>query len=89
MGVCYYWYHHMMDEENRKAIQRCIDNKDFEGFMMWRRCLSEYEKNFPFDMVFLPPTALAYEDEDSEPELIYILEKENFMKITFSESECG
>lgn len=89
MEVCYFWYHHMMDDKSRESIQRCLDDKDFSGFMRWRKRLSRYEKDSPFDMVFLPSTALMFEDDDSEPEEICILDKENFMKITFSESECG
>ncbi len=89
MEVVYYWYHHMMNSRTRKEIQRCIDSKDFKGFMKWRGRLNRANRDCPFDIEYLPDTALAYSGDDDGVELIDILNQENFSKITFSESECG
>lgn len=89
MEVVYYWYHHMMDEKNRKSIQKCIDRKNFRTFMKWYQRLNGSGGKRKFDIVYLPDTAFVYSDDSSEPDEICILERENFMKITYAESECG
>lgn len=99
--VTYYWYHHMMLEANRNIIQTVINNHDFEHFIelfqYWNAaglkkgvlCQDIYNNDLEFiPMIYLPAT-VTYEDKNGEIQEIYILQKSNFEKITYSESECG
>lgn len=95
----YYWYHHMLPQMEQEAIQKAIDEKDYDTFVELYKYYSieaikygyydeELETWFP--MTFLPKWISVYNTETGEyEEDEYILSKPAFMKITFSESECG
>ena len=98
MEYIYYWYHHMMPTEERKKISKTIQEKDYEGFIELYKEYSilaikygyyseEFETWFP--MIFLPDTITYWPEGAEKPEFLSILEKENFMKITYEECECG
>ena len=40
-------------------------------------------------MIFLPNTLTYWPEGAEEPEILSVLNKENFMKITYEECECG
>ena len=87
MKVNYYWYHHGLawnpDDSkpynDYKRIQLFLDSHDYERFMKMK---AEYPD-------CLPDMASVYDENDDIVEFIDITIPENFMKITYSESECG
>lgn len=95
--VTYYWYHHMMNDKDRKTIQKAIDEHDFETFIKYYKhynsegikhgYIDNDEFNAFFPIVYLPNEASFI--VDNEWHWINILHKDNFNRITFSESECG
>ena len=86
MEVFYYWYHHGLawnphgskPYNDYKRIQLFLDGHDYERFMKMK---AEYPD-------CLPDTASVY-NGDNLVEFIDITIPENFMKITYSECECG
>lgn len=95
----YYWYHHMMPDKERERIQKVIDSKDYDTFVeLYKHYSIEairhdfYDKELEtwFPMTFLPSGISVWdtEKEDFVGEE-YVLSKPAFMKITFSECECG
>ena len=86
MGIVYYWYHHGLAWNHHgtkyyndyKRIQLFLDNHDYERFMKMK---AEYPD-------CLPDMACVYENGDIVED-IDITIPENFMKITYSECECG
>lgn len=95
----YYWYHHMMPDDERKEIERVLAEKDYEAFvelykkytvlsMKYGSYNEELETWFP--MTFLPSHICVYGTEAEEfEEDEYVLSKPAFMKITYAECECG
>lgn len=95
--VNYYWHHHMMSEKDRKTIQQALDNHDFITFIKYYKIYNSkgiQQGRFYKDIncfcpvVYLPDEA-SYKNEKGDLEFIDILDRDNFNKITFSESECG
>lgn len=93
----YYWYHHMMSQEEQKNIFEAIQNKDYNKFIelykkysilaiQYGKYYTEFESWIP--MIYLPDTISVF-DDNNEIEHISVLDKNNFMKITYTESECG
>lgn len=96
--ITYYWYHHMMPIKDKEDIQRCIDTRDYFGFLEWykkynTKGLQEAKYNEEFEclcpIIYLPDTAVGWNPDLNCFKNISILEKKNFMKIAVSESECG
>ena len=94
----YYWYHHMMPIEEQNKISAVIQNKNFFEFInLYKEYLikavqnGKYYKEFNswIPMIYLPDTISVYDSETEIIEYIFILDKENFEKITYSECECG
>ena len=94
----YYWYHHMIPAEEQNKINQTIQNKDYFGFIELYKeysikaiqCGKYYEEFATWcPMIFLPDTISVYDDNADTFEYVSALEKENFEKITYSESECG
>lgn len=95
----YYWYHHMIPEEDRKEIEQAIRGKHFEKFVeLYKEYailaikFGGYNEKFEtwFPMTFLPDRISVYNTETEEfEEDEYVLSKSAFMKITHEESECG
>lgn len=95
----YYWYHHMMPEKEREEIFQAIKDKDYFRFIELYKKYNilairqgtysdEFESWSP--MTYLPDGISVWDTEKEEClETIYILDKENFMKITHTECECG
>lgn len=95
----YYWYHHMMPDDERNYIQSVLNNHDYEKFIElykeygkqaldYGHYSEEFETWYP--MTFLPDYISIYDDKDEERiDEAYILDKEAFMKIEYSECECG
>lgn len=94
----YYWYHHMLPDEERKEIQNAIESKDYDKFLELYKeyqikaiedgfYSEEYKTWYP--MTYLPDTVYVYKDDSEEPELEYIACKSTFKAITHSECECG
>ena len=87
MKVNYYWHHHGLawnpdgskPYNDYKRIQLFLDSHDYERFMKMK---AEYPD-------CLPDMASVYDENDEIVEFIDITIPENFMKITYSESECG
>lgn len=86
--INYYWYHHMMPKAIRESVQKVIDEKDFEAFMFYEHALNKMFMDNGQRMIFLPMEASIFED-DEYVKSINIFYEENFMKIDYSESECG
>lgn len=95
----YYWYHHMMPDKEREEISQTLKDKDYFRFIelykkytilaiKYGQYLEEFKSWIP--MTYLPDQISVW-DEDAEEfiEFISILDRENFMKITYSECECG
>ena len=95
----YYWYHHMMPNDEREKIRTALDNKDYFTFIELYKKYSikaiqcgEYWEEFECwcPMTFLPSQISVIENEDYENiTYVSILDKENFNKITYHECECG
>lgn len=97
----YYWYHHMMPTEERKKISETIQNKDYEGFIELYKKYSilaiqhgKYYEEFKswLPMTYLPDTISVWNEDGDKLEFVeYLsaLDKNNFMKITYAECECG
>lgn len=100
--IKYFWYHHGMHKKDRESIQKVIENKDFYSFIFYYKIYNalgiehgeiEYdEDNHGFDVftpiIYLPDEASIWEGNIIKGR-INILSRENFNKITFSESEHG
>lgn len=94
----YYWYHHMIPNNEREYIQNVLDNHDYESFidlyknygkltLDYGHYLEEFETWYP--MTFSPSYIYIYDDKDEEIiEKTYVLNKKAFMKIEFSECKC-
>ena len=80
--IVYYWYHHMIDNDIREAIQRTINEHDFNSFMLYYDGLNDD------DICFLPPTASIYSNDKYVGE-IALQDSDVFSMITYSECECG
>ena len=98
MNVDYHWYHHAMPNKDRENIQRCIDTLNYFDFLEYykkynAKGLQEAKYNEEFEclcpIVYLPKYAIEWDPALKIYKNINILERENFMKITFSECECG
>ena len=98
----YYWYHHMMPQKEQKIIFDAIQNKDYNKFIelykkysilaiQHGRYYDEFESWIP--TIYLPDTISVYSNKDDIDELLIeevsVLDKNNFMKITYTECECG
>ena len=95
----YYWYHHMMPDKERKAIEKVLNDKDYFGFIelykkyaiqaiQYGEYYDEFESWCP--MTFLPTDIAVWDTELKDfTSWVSILEKENFEKITHHECECG
>ena len=95
--VDYFWYHHMMNKEDRETITKALDELDYDTFIKYYKKYNSYgilngifseEFNCFCPIVYLPDVA-SYIDENGEIQFLNILSKHNFYKITFSECECG
>lgn len=73
----YYWYHHMMPEEDRKEIEQVLAEKDYEAFVELYKKYSilaveygSYNEEFEtwFPMTFLPDYIGVYDTETEELE---------------------
>ncbi len=74
----YYWYHGFYTKKEREAIREALENKDYDGFM------KIYETNCKG-----LPERISVWAEDTYIGDIDIRNKENFLKITYNESEAG
>lgn len=95
----YYWYHHMMPDNERKKIQTALDSKDYFAFLelyqkygiksfQYGKYYEEFKAWIP--MTYLPSQIWVVENNDYDNSTyISVLDKENFDKITFHECECG
>lgn len=93
----YYWYHHMMPNDERKKIENALNDKDYFAFLELYKKYSiqaikygSYYKEFNswIPMTFLPNQISVWDGEDFI-EYLNILDKDNFDKITHHECECG
>jgi hypothetical protein len=84
----------MIDDAYRENVQNAIDNHDFETFIYWYKKLNskgilegyiDSEFNCFIPLIYLPDSIYVPEQND----YISVLDRNNFNKITFSESECG
>lgn len=95
----YYWYHHMMPEEDREEIEQAIRGKHFDKFIeLYKKYavlaikFGSYNEEFEtwFPTMFLPDKIAVFNTETEEfEEDEYALSKPAFMKITYEKSECG
>ena len=93
----YYWFHHMMPENERKYIEKIIDKKDYNAFI---NLYKEYtikginqggfyeEFNCWCPIVYLPNSIAVYENGEWVKD-VSALDKSEFEKIVYSECECG
>ena len=78
--VTYYWYHGFYTQEEKEAIRKALEEKDYDSFIAIRN------KN-PRG---LPSTCSVCRESDyAELEVIDITIRENFMRITDFDSEAG
>ena len=94
----YYWYHHMMPDEQRKEIHETIENKNYFKFIdlykkyaiesiKYGRYYEEFQAWCP--MTYLPNYITVFDEQGEIIDELCILDKENFEKITYDECECG
>ena len=97
MQYIYYWYHHMMPDNERKEIEKVLNEKDYFKFIdlykkysieaiKYGQYIEEFQSWYP--MTFLPDQISIWNGDNHEGYLS-ILDKENFEKITHHECECG
>lgn len=97
MQYIYYWYHHMMPDNERKEIEKALNEKDYFKFIdlykkysieaiKYGQYIEEFQSWCP--MIFLPDQISIWNGDNHEGYLS-ILDKENFEKITHHECECG
>ena len=93
----YYWNHHMMPTTERQEIEKVLNNKDYFSFIELYKKYSikaieygQYYKEFEswIPMTYLPSSISVWQDNQFI-EYISILDRNNFNKITYHESECG
>lgn len=104
MKCNYYWYHHMaMSGEEMNEINKAIEEHNFEEFLKYYKKYNglglkdgniddthEFSNMRIFcPIVYFPDYAYIYEDEYDDGTEIFILDEEEFNKITHSECECG
>lgn len=98
--INYYWYYHMMPDDERNKISKSIKEHDFNKFIEFYRKWNSYGiikgKIINMDgdiffcpLVYLPDQASFLNEETDKIEYINILDKNNFDKITYEECECG
>ena len=98
MEYIYFWCHHMMPEKERKEISEIIRNKDYERFVKLYQKYTisailegsfneEFQTWYP--MIYLPEEITVFNEKDEIVDTLNILCKDNFMKITYEECECG
>ena len=98
MEYIYCWYHHMIPEKERKEISETIRNKNYEKFLqlykkyaisaiLEGRFNEEFQTWYP--MIFLPHEIDVVNSKDEIVDTLNILCKDDFMKITHEECECG
>lgn len=98
MNYIYCWYHHMIPEQERKEISETIRNKNYEKFLYLYQQYAissileghfneEFQTWFP--MVYLPNEINVVNNKDEIINTLNILCKDDFMKITHEECECG
>lgn len=97
MRYVYYWYHHMMPKDERKNIEKVLDEKDYFEFLnLYKKYtiqaikLGEYSEELQswIPMIFLPNYISCWDGEDYLYDLP-VLDKNNFEKITDYDCECG
>ena len=87
----------MMNNEDRKAIQKALDEHDFDTFVKYYKIynskgikegfIEKDEFNAFFPITYLPDTAVYFVDNVAY--YLNILTIDNFNRIIYSESECG
>ena len=98
MDYIYYWYHHMIPNQERKEISETIKNKNYEKFLYLYQQYSissileghfneEFQTWFP--RIYLPNEIYVINNKDEIVDTLNILCKDDFMKITYEECECG
>lgn len=97
MQYIYYWYHHMMPDNERKEIEKVLNEKDYFKFIdlykkysieaiKYGQYIEEFQSWCP--MTFLSDQISIWNGDNHEGYLS-ILDKESFEKITHHECECG
>ena len=97
MQYIYYWYHHMMPDNERKEIEKALNEKDYFKFIdlykkysieaiKYGQYIEEFQSWCP--MIFLPDQ-ISIGNGDNHEGYLNILDKESFEKITHYECECG
>lgn len=97
MKYIYYWYHHMMPEDERKEIEKSLNEKDYFKFIdLYKKYSIEAIKHGQYIEEFqswCPMTFLPYQisiwNGDNHEGYLSILDKDSFEKITYYECECG
>lgn len=80
MRYTYLWYHFGLDSVTIDAIEDSIADGDYDTFMKYK---NKYPEN-------LPDTILCSPEEDPfNYSSVDVNDKDNFMKINFSEHENG
>lgn len=98
--VNYYWYYHGLPFEDQEKISQAIQEKDFETFIFFYKKYNSQgilngkiiemdDVTFFCPIVYLPDRASYFNEVTQEIEYLYILQKENFEKITYNEREHG
>ena len=86
----YYWYHHMIPNDERQKIQHTIDSKDYERFVeLYKEYAIKAVIYGSYKTVFLPEYISVYDEETKKAEFVSVLDRNEFNKITHSESEFG
>lgn len=93
LAVVYYWYDHLIRDyewgrEAIKAVESALHTHNYKEFMQLRKKLNSIQRG----LVFLPKEAFVYDRDDVSHDSLFTLDitvKENFMRITDSEFECG
>ena len=97
MQYIYYWYHHMMPDNERKEIEKVLNEKDYFKFIdlykkysieaiKYGQYIEEFQSWCP--MTFLPDQISIW-NRDNHEGYLSILDKEKKKKITHHECECG
>ena len=93
----YYWYHHMMPDNERAKIASIFREKNYFEFIKYYKSLNmfglekgKYDEEFEtfFPIIYFPNEISVYEN-GILVDTINILDRNNFNLITDNECECG
>jgi len=88
--LMYYWYHHMIDRDVVKQMDKAVKDRDFDEFIKLRKQYNGLLDTEGEPLTFLPDYAdVVTEDDYDYIGRVDVTVKSNFDKISDSDYECG